>query len=614
MKKDKEPSEQRAAGEAVIRKAFITSALTVIVLGSLAGIALLALRLSPAPPPPPEARVQAPSVPAPQPAATSPPAVRFTDITAQAGINFVHVNGAYGERLMPETIGSGAAFFDCDNDGHQDLFLVNSTYWPDRGKGKPKPHQALYRNDGSGHFADFTAESGLGIDLYGMGVAVGDYDNDGRVDLFITALGRNRLFHSQGGCHFKEVTDVAGVGGREDAWSTAAAFIDYDNDGRLDLFVANYVKWSRKIDLEIDFRLTGLGRAYGAPSHFEGTDSYLYHNNGDGTFTDVTRGAGISVTDVHAAGPVGKALGVAPVDYDGDGWIDLIVANDTVRNFLFHNRHDGSFEEMGGFEGIGYDRNGKATSAMGIDTARFRNDAELGVAMGNFANEMTSLYVTGEGRTPFSDDAILEGIGPASRLPLTFGVLFVDYDLDGRLDLLQANGHLEPEVNKVQPSQTYTQPAELFWNCGAACRATFVKVEQAGDLYEPLVGRATAYADIDDDGDLDLLITQNGRRPMLLRNDQALGHHWLRVRLVGRTCNRDAIGARLTLRAGGITQERVVMPTRGFLSQVELPVTFGLGSQTRIDSLSVHWPGGGTQRVPVPRVDDLLVVEQQIKN
>ncbi len=611
---NKEIKDQEAAGEAVIRKAFITSTVAIIILAGLAALAFLALRVHRAPPAPPEAQVQAPSIPAAQSPGTTPPAVRFTDITAQAGIDFVHVNGAYGERLMPETIGSGAAFFDCDNDGKPDLFLVNSTYWPGRGQGKPEPHQALYRNEGSGHFTDITARAGLAVDMYGMGAAVGDYDNDGNVDLFITGLRGNRLFHNEGGCRFKEVTARAGVGGRADTWSTSAAFVDYDNDGRLDLFVVNYVQWSRKIDLEIDFRLTGLGRAYGAPNHFSGTDSYLYHNNGDGTFTDVSRTAGISVTDVHSGTPVGKGLGVAPVDYDGDGWIDLIVANDTVRKFLFHNRRDGTFEEVGSFEGIAYDRNGKATSGMGIDAAQFRNDSDLGVAMGNFANEMTSLFVNSPGKGPFSDDAILEGIGPASRMALTFGVVFLDYDLDGRLDLLQADGHLEPEINKVQPGQTYAQPAELFWNCGSACKDTFVHVEQAGDLYKPLVGRGVAYADIDGDGDLDLLITQNGRRPILLRNDQKLGHHWLRVRLVGRRCNRDAIGARLTLRAGGVTQERVVMPTRGYLSQVELPVTFGLGSSSHVDSLTVQWPGGGSQRVPVDRVDTQLVVEQQAKD
>ncbi|MGD2082221.1 MAG: CRTAC1 family protein [Chromatiales bacterium] len=607
---DKQSPTPPGAGEALIRKVFLRSLAAILVVAALVSAVVLYERMSRVGPEPvEEARITAPR-PETQPAGSGgPPPAPFVDITEEAGIRFVHVNGAYGERLMPETIGSGAAFLDYDGDGDQDLFLVNSTYWPDRGGDEATPLQALYRNDGTGSFADVTRDAGLAVELYGMGAAAADYDNDGRTDLFITALGRNRLFHNEGG-RFLEVTDQAGVGGREDAWSTAAAFLDYDNDGDLDLYVGNYVKWSPKIDFEIDFRLTGLGRAYGAPSHFVGTDAYLYRNEGDGSFTDVTRAAGISVIDSHSGNPVGKALGVAPVDYDRDGWIDLVVANDTVRNFLFHNRGDGTFEETGAFEGIAYDRNGKSTSGMGIDAAYFRNDADLGVAVGNFANEMTSLYTTADGRGPFADEAIVEGIGPKSRLALTFGVLFFDYDLDGRLDLLQANGHLEPDINKVQPSQTYAQPAQLFWNCGPDCAATFVPVEDSGDLSEPMVGRAATYADIDGDGDLDLLITQNGRRALLFRSDGPPRSHWLRVRLIGRSANRDAIGARLVLKAGGQTQERSVMPARGYLSQVELPVTFGLGEHTRIDELEIHWPGGDRQEVPVDQIDTTLVIEQ----
>ena len=522
----------------------------------------------------------------------TPPVVRFTDITAAAGIDFVHVNGRYGEKLMPETIGSGAAFIDYDNDGDQDLLLVNSSEWPGHEQGS-QATLALYRNDGSGRFEDVTRASGLAIHCYGMGVAVGDYDNDGWTDLYITTLGSNYLLHNAGG-RFSDVTASAGVAGLDDDWSTVAAFIDYDNDGDLDLFVGNYVLWSRKINLEIDFQVTGLGRAYGAPNHFTGAANRLYRNEGDGSFSDVSHTAGIVITDPVTGLPEGKTLGVAPVDYDGDGWLDLFVANDTDRNFLYHNLGNGRFEEVGSLEGIAYDRNGKSTSAMGIDAAWFRNDAELGVGIGNFANEMSSLFVTAEGAAPFADEAILEGFGPASRLALTFGLFFFDYDLDGRQDLFQANGHLESDINIVQPSQTYAQSPQLFWNCGETCRSRFVEVSDSGDLNEALVGRGAAYADIDGDGDLDIVVVQNGRRAVLLRNDQQLGHHWLRLRLQGRGSNRSAIGARVELTAGGVRQRRLVMPTRSYLSQVELPLTFGLGSAHRVDALRVTWPNGAS--------------------
>jgi hypothetical protein len=538
----------------------------------------------------------------------SPPPVTFTDITSEAGINFVHVNGSTGEKLMPETIGSGAAFIDYDNDGDQDLLLVNSRWWPGEERA-PAPTLAFYRNDGHGHFTDVTAEAGLKITCFGMGAAVGDYDNDGWTDLYITTLGKNYLFRNDHG-RFVDVTAQAGVAGLDTDWSTAAAFIDYDNDGDLDLFVGNYVLWSRKMDLEIDFQLTGLGRAFGAPNHFTGANDRLYRNEGNGRFTDVSAAAGIVVTDPGSGLPEGKALGVAPIDYDQDGWIDLFVSNDTVRNFLFHNLRNGRFEEVGALEGIAYDRNGKATGAMGIDAAYFRNDNDLGIGIGNFANEMSSLFVTEDGHAPFADEAILMGFGPASRLALTFGLFFFDYDLDGRLDIFQANGHLEGDINVVQPSQTYAQPAQLFWNCGDACRTPFVLVQDTGDLGKPLVGRGAAYADIDGDGDLDIVVVQNGRRAVLFRNDQQLGHHWLRVKLEGRTVNRSAIGARLMLTSNGVTQRRSVMPTHSYLSQVELPVTFGLGEAQHVDALTVIWPNGQQQEVPVTSVDTTLTITQ----
>jgi len=549
-------------------------------------------------------------------AQATPPRVPFTDITAESGITFVHENGARGRRFLPETMGSGAAFFDYDNDGDPDLLLVNSDLWPeDQTPGVPRPTAALYANDGRGHFTDVTLATGLAEPLYGMGVAVGDYDADGWVDVLITGLGGNRLYRNDHG-HFVDRTAAAGVLGSIDDWNTGAAFFDADGDGDLDLFITRYVRWSQAIDLEVDFRLTGIGRAYGPPTGYAGAHPALYLNRGDGTFTDASEQAGIQVTNPATGKPMGKGLALAVSDLDGDGRLDLVIANDTVQNFAFHNLGQGRFAEVGMEWGLAFDRDGQATGAMGIDCAQFRNDGVLGIAIGNFANEMTSFYVAAPappGDPPqFSDDAILEGVGPASRLALSFGTLFLDYDLDGRQDLLQANGHLESEIARVQASQRYAQPPLLFWNCGDTCPAAFVPVGAAdtGDLGRPLVGRGAAYADIDGDGDLDLLITQNGRSPVLLRNDQTLGHHWLRLRLRGAGANRDAIGARVEVRTGGQIQTREVMPTRGYLSQVELPLTFGLGSADRVDGVSIRWPDGSMEEVQVDTVDRQIEIQQ----
>jgi hypothetical protein len=406
------------------------------------------------------------------------------------------------------------------------------------------------------------------------------------------------------------VTAAAGVAGDRQEWSASAGFFDSDNDGDLDLFVSNYVRWSREIDFAVDYRLTGIGRAYGPPTNFEGTHPYLYRNNGDGTFTEVSAAAGIRVANPATGAPVSKGLAIALIDIDGDGWIDVLVANDTTRNFLYRNRGDGRFEEVGFTTGVGFDSDGNATGAMGIDVADFRNEGRLGIAIGNFANEMSSLYMNGADPWQFTDEAIVEGIGSASRQRLSFGMLFFDYDLDGRLDLLQANGHLEDEINQVQPSQHYRQAAQLFWNAGPEHRSSFVRVPEAssGDLAEPIVGRGSACADIDADGDLDLVLTQVAGRPLLLRNDQDLGHHWVRFRLRGGGGNPDAIGARVELTAAGVTQRRRVMPARSYLSQVELPVTFGLGGNETVDAVRIHWPDGSRQDVRVDGVDRLIEV------
>ena len=552
------------------------------------------------------------------PAEASVPQSIFTDITDAAGIGFTHNNGATGDKLLPESMGSGVAFFDFDADGDQDLLFTNGTWWEWDLEKKPelKPTTAvLYRNDGKGGFVDVTADSGLDIAFYGMGVAIGDVDNDGLPDVYQTAVGENRLFRNLGNGKFTDVTQQSGVAGGEKEWSTSAAFTVIDNDGDLDLFVCNYVRWSRAIDFEVNYTLVGVGRAYGPPTNFEGTFPSLFRNDGEGKFTDISDSAGVQIRSSATKVPMAKSLGVSPVDLDGDGWVDFIVANDTVHNFVFKNKKDGTFTEMGGISGIGFDNNGKVRGAMGIDVARFRNDDSLGIGIGNFANEMTALYVsTPNNQLLFTDNAITEGVGPDSRLLLKFGLFFFDYDLDGWLDLLTANGHLEEEITKVQKSQSYAQPAQLFWNCGGTPAmggfATVDSTKAGADLFKPIVGRGSAYADIDGDGDLDVAFTQLHGKPLLLRNDQALGNHWLRVKLTGKAANRDGIGAMLKLKSGETTQWRLVTAARSYLSQSETVATFGLGQEAKQAELTVVWPGGEEQTVAVPKLDTTLVIEQ----
>jgi hypothetical protein len=526
--------------------------------------------------------------------APSLPKVRFVDATKQAGIDFVHTNGARGEKLLPETMGSGVAFLDYDGDGDADLFLVNSEPWPG-GKGSGTVGNRLYRNEGNGHFTDATAAAGLERSLYGMGVAVGDYDNDGDPDLYVTALGGGVLYRNDRG-KFADVTaDTNAEGGG--GWLTSAGFFDLENDGDLDLFLCRYVEWSPEKDRAEGFKLRGEGRAYGPPAAFGGTFNTLLRNDG-GRFIDVSEAAGIRVRTPERGLPVGKSLGVAPYDVDGDGLVDLAVANDTMPNFLFHNLGGGRFDEIGIASGIALDSLGSARGAMGIDWSHFRSDAALGLAVGNFANEMTALYVADDpSKLVFTDRAGLLGLGALSQPPLKFGLFFFDYDLDGRPDLLWADGHLEPDIARVDPSQAYAQPAQLFRNTGRAGRSMFAVVgpSAAGpDLFAPMVGRGSAYADIDGDGDLDVILTANAGPARLLRNDGGNANGWIRLELVGRASNRDAIGARVTVRAGSLVQQAQLFPAKGYLSSVEHALTFGLGGESQAESVRVAWPSGKT--------------------
>lgn len=600
-------ADDTVIGRALVRSLAVFAAIAVV--GGIVAAIVVKPRQSPAPS---EARLALPSG---RPAVRAPlPAIPFTDVTAAAGIGFVHENGAAGEKLLPETMGGGCGFFDMDGDGDQDLVFTSGCRWPwdERPAGAPATGR-LYRNDGAGSFTDVTAGSGLDVSFYGTGLAIGDYDADGLPDLFVAAVGPDRLFRNQGGGRFADVTAAAGVAGGDGEWGTSCGFFDADGDGDLDLFVCNYVEWSRDIDRGQDFRLVGGGRAYGRPQNFAGAFPRLHRNEGDGRFTDVSEEAGVRVRNPATGVPVGKSLGLAFDDLDGDGATDVVVANDTVQNFLLHNLGRGRFAEIGREAGIAYDVEGRARGAMGIDVGRFRNDDEVGIVIGNFANEMSALYVSRGRGLQFKDDAVSNGFGPETRQELTFGVLFADVDLDGRLDIVSANGHLEEDINKVQRTQFYEQSPELFWNCGPDDPIEFrpVPPESCGaDFHRPLVGRAAAAADIDGDGDTDLVITASGGAPRLLRNDQRLGHHWLRVSLVGRGGNTAALGAALALARGGTVQSRRIWPTRSYQSQCELPATFGLGGSTDTGTLSIRWPDGTTTEHTNLEPDRLHVIRQ----
>jgi len=540
------------------------------------------------------------------------PEVRFADVTASAGIDFRHINGAAGDLLMPEMFGSGCAFFDYDNDGHPDILLINSCGWSQPKRSKSVPTMALYHNNGRGSFENVTGQAGLDVVLYGMGVAVGDFDSDGYRDLYITALGRNRLFRNLGDGTFADVTNAAGVGGRAADWSTSCGWFDYDNDGDLDLFVCTYVKWSRELNVSLSHEIKGA-RSYLSPNRFDGTHCVLYRNDGDGAFTDVSRKAGLKVIDVRSGRPASKALGVCFFDVDSDGWMDVIVANDQVTEFLFHNERDGTFEEIARRSGLSLDRKAAEIAGMGIDVAVLPNDNRLAIAIGNIADFATPFFVSGRDRIEFLDIAPQAGIAQATTPLTTFGVVFFDYDLDGWLDLLQANGSINTPEGSAAEGFDYRQPNQLFrYSDRPGALFSLVPQTKTGSaLPGPNLGRGATYADIDADGDLDVLITRNNGSALLLRNDQQLGHHWLRLRLIDTGGNRDAIGARIEIRLGNDVLHRQVRPTRSYLSQVELPVTIGLGSRGQVDELRIIWPDGSRQIEKDVTIDALTLIKKR---
>lgn len=508
--------------------------------------------------------------------AARPPAA-FTDVTVQAGVRFVHNNGAFGRKYLPETMGSGALWFDADGDAWQDLLLLNSKTWPGHPGQRLLP--ALYRNTHDGAFLDITRGSGLDVELYGIGAAAADYDNDGKVDVYITALGGNRLFKNLGRGRFLDVTSQAGVA--DGGFSTSALWFDYDNDGKVDLFVTHYVEWSIETDLYCT--LDGKNKSYCTPESYKGQSPSLFRNRGNGPFENVTKQAGLFDTS-------SKGLGVAMLDFDGDSRMDLFVANDTEPNRLYRNKGNGTFEDVAVRAGVAVSESGVARAGMGVDASDYDGSGRPSLIIGNFSNQMMALYHN-EGHGLFIDDAPKSAVGRSSLLTLTFGCFFFDYDLDGLPDIFTANGHISDDIERVQSRVTYAQRPHLFRNVG---RKQFENVGmQAGPaLQRAIVARGAAYSDYDHDGDLDIVVTTNNGPARLFRNDGGNRNNVLRVETVGTTSNRDGIGARVEVSAAGARLWQIVKTGSSYASQSELPLTFGLGGATTVAGVRVAWPSG----------------------
>jgi len=513
-------------------------------------------------------------------AQTSEP-IQFTDVTAAAGIKFVHFKGNNGISINREEFGPGVCVADFDGDGWQAVYFVNGRDLYDRGVAV---RNALYRNNGDGTFTDVTDKAGVPGTGYGLGCVWGDYDNDGYPDLYVTQYGRNVLYHNNGDGTFTDVTDKAGVAGTElgTQFHAGATFVDYDRDGRLDLYVGGYVA------LEGGPRYCDLAgvRSSCPPKAYRGSANVLYHNNGDGTFTNVTKAAKIYQ-------PGGKNLSVGAADYDNDGWPDIFVANDGLYAYLYHNQHDGTFEEVGLPAGMAVAGDGQIMAAMCISLGDYDNDGWLDLYISDFQKSSDHLWHN-SGRGFFEEVSGPAGIAVPTREVLSFGGGFFDYDNDGWLDLFIANGHVYPEVEQVTPEVHYKQRNTLFHNDG---KGKFVETtKQAGSgLQKPYVGRGVAFADFNNDGFMEMVVGNNGDPPLLLHNSGGNGNHFLNFRLVGVKSNRDAMGTRVRVVAGGISQIREIAGGGSYLSQSDLRAHFGLGKATRAETVEVQWPSGQRQ-------------------
>jgi hypothetical protein len=529
-------------------------------------------------------------------ASASAQQIHFRDITAQAGIHFTHNNGAFGKKWLPETMGPGCAFIDYDNDGYPDIILINGEDFAGHQHAGATTLK-LYHNNHDGTFTDVTRKSGLAVPMFGFGVAVGDYDNDGFDDIFVSALGQSHLFHNNGNGTFTDVTKSAGLWGPNE-FSTSAAWVDYDRDGKLDLVVANYVQWTEQTDLYCT--LDGAHKSYCTPESYKGTSVRLWHNLGGGKFEDATQKAGLG-------DPTSKSLGVAILDYNDDGWPDILIANDTQPNKLYVNKRDGTFEERGVPAGIGFSEDGVARAGMGVDAADYDRSGHASVIISNFANQMVSLYHN-EGNGLFVDEAPQSEVGRATLVTLGFGCFFFDYDNDGWPDILVADGHIEDAIERVQKRVTYAEPPHLFRNLGGG-KFSEVTADMGKPFAAPKVARAAAYGDIDNDGFLDVLLTTNGGPAYLFHNEGGTNHS-LRIKLVGTKSNRDGIGAVVRISAGSDKQWKMLSSGSSYLAQSELVLTFGLAAQTKADSVEIQWPSGQVDKLSNLNAGQTVTVQE----